>query len=213
MILRVPLAGGTPEKVLSGDIYGRPDCALQPHALCAYSERSPDRKQVIFTSFDPFNGSGRQIATFAADTKADYRWAISPGADCIALVNTQAPTIDLVPLDGRAARKITVQGQRNFDWLFWAPDGKGFYVSTLGEDRSLLLYVDLHGNAHTVWEEAGGLGTLGIPSPDKTYCAAKLDPRYESLDDRELLRGNCVSSLPHPGLTSRVVPAGLRAGD
>jgi hypothetical protein len=100
MILRVPLTGGAPEKVLSANIYGRPDCALQPHALCAYSERSQDRKQMVFTSFDPFNGSGHQIASFAADTKADYRWAISPGADSIALVNNQAATIDLVPLDG-----------------------------------------------------------------------------------------------------------------
>jgi Tol biopolymer transport system component len=170
-ILRVPLAGGTPEEVLSADIYGRPDCALQPYALCAYSERSQDRTQVVFTSFDPFNGSGHRIATFIADTKADYRWAISPGANSIALVNTQTPTIDVVYLDEHPARKITVKGQRNFDWLFCAPDGKGFYVSTLGEERSLLLYVDLHGNAHSVWEEAGGLGTLGIPSPDGKHIA------------------------------------------
>jgi hypothetical protein len=170
-ILRVPLAGGTPEKVLAADIYGRPDCALQPHALCAYSERSQDRTQIVFISFDPSNGSGHQIASFAADTKADYRWAISPGADSVALVNTQTPTIDVVYLNGRPARKITVEGQRNFDWLFWTPDGKGFYVSTQGENGSFLLHVDLQGNAHTVWEEEGGHGTFGIPSPDGKHIA------------------------------------------
>ena len=112
-----------------------------------------------------------QIANFAAVPKADYRWAISPDANSIALVNNQTPTIDLLHLDGRPARKVTVQGQRNFDWLFWAPDGKGFYVSTQGEDRSLLLYVDLHGSVRSVWEEAGGLGTRGIPSPDGKHIA------------------------------------------
>jgi serine/threonine protein kinase len=172
-ILRVPLEGGQSEFVLWADLYGLPDCARTPHGLCAFSERSGDRKQIVFTSFDPIGGRGREIATFSADPQADYRWVISPKSDRIALANDRNPSIDLIYLDGRPAQKITVRGQHNFDWVFWAPDGKGLYVSTQGDDRSLLLYVDLRGNAHTVWEEKGGLGTYGIPSPDGRHIAMK----------------------------------------
>jgi len=170
-VLRVPVSGGTPEVVLTADIYGRPDCSTAPHDLCAYSQRSQDRTQITFMSFDPISGKGQQIATFASDAKADYRWGLSPAADCIALVNNQTPIIDLVYLDGRPAQKIRVDPYRNFDWLFWAPDRKGFYVSTLEDEGSLLLYVDLHGRSHTVWREKGGLGTRGIPSPDGKHIA------------------------------------------
>jgi serine/threonine protein kinase/DNA-binding winged helix-turn-helix (wHTH) protein/Tol biopolymer transport system component len=170
-ILRAPVQGGASELVWSGAFYGPPDCARSPHDVCVLSERSPDRGQLIFRSLDPLRGPGGQIATFAADAKTDYTWGISPQADRIALVNNQNPTIDLLHLDGRPAQKITVRDQHNFDWLYWAPDGKGFYVSTTGKEGSLLLYVDLHGKAHTVWEEKGGQGTWGIPSPDGKHIA------------------------------------------
>jgi hypothetical protein len=139
--------------------------------LCVFSERSPDRGRLIFKTFDPFQGPGRPTATFAADAKADYKWEVSPQADRIAMVNNQSSTIDLLFLDGRPTQKITVKGQRSFDSLYWAPDGKGFYVSTLGPEGSLVLYADLHGNARTVWEERGGLGTWATPSPDGRHIA------------------------------------------
>ena len=172
-VLRVPVSGGASELVLSADIYGRPGCSTAPHDLCAFSERSQDRTQIVFKSFDVFNGSSRHIATFPSEVKADYRWGLSPAADCIALVNNQQSTIDLLYLDGRPTQRITVKAYPNFDWLFWATDRKGFYVSTLADNGALLLYVDLHGKSHTIWKEKGGLGTYGIPSPDGRHIAMK----------------------------------------
>jgi hypothetical protein len=48
----------------------------------------------------------------------------------------------------------------------WAADGKGFYVYSPTARASVLLHVDLEGNAHVLWEELAGLQTSAIPSPD-----------------------------------------------
>src|SRR5208283_3748030 len=53
-IMRVPTSGGPPQLVLEGrrSIY-HPACARSPATLCAFSEESPDRKQLIFSAFEP----------------------------------------------------------------------------------------------------------------------------------------------------------------
>jgi hypothetical protein len=126
---------------------------------------------MVFTSLDPFKGRGSKVATFAADPKADYRWVISPRANRISLVNNQNANIDVLSLDGQPARKISVKGYLTLDRLYWASDGKGFYVSTLGEDSTLLSCVHLQRKSHMVWSKKGGLGTTGIPSPDAKHIA------------------------------------------
>ena len=53
----------------------------------------------------------------------------------------------------------------------WSADGKGLFVTSDVGKESTLLYVDLKGRAHPVWELKGQDQTYGVPSPDGRYLA------------------------------------------
>jgi len=138
--------------------------------LCVIAEESADRKQLIFTAFDPLKGRGREIARFDTDprTPGGYEWDLSPDGTRIAIVKDQGRQIDIVSLNGHATEVIKVKGWDVEGGFDWAADQKGLYVvSTTKQGDVALLHVDLQGNAHKLWEEAKGSGQLwGIPSPD-----------------------------------------------
>jgi Tol biopolymer transport system component len=52
----------------------------------------------------------------------------------------------------------------------WAVNGKGLFTSDAKENNSVLLYVDLQGNAEVLWEQAGeqegNNDIYAVPSPD-----------------------------------------------
>lgn len=50
-------------------------------------------------------------------------------------------------------------------------DGKGLFVGSLNEPGSVLLSVNVKGNARTLWEQTGGGGTYGVPSSDGRQLA------------------------------------------
>jgi len=51
------------------------------------TERSPDRRQLIFTAIDPVKGRGRELARFDVDDpESDYASDISPDGSRIALI-------------------------------------------------------------------------------------------------------------------------------
>jgi hypothetical protein len=45
------------------------------------------------------------------------------------------------------------------------------YLSSLNEKGSVLLGVNLRGNARVLWQQTGGGGTYGVPSPDGRHLA------------------------------------------
>ena len=53
----------------------------------------------------------------------------------------------------------------------WAPDGKGFYVSSRSPRGATLLYIDVGGHAIPMWEQKGSFETWGVPSPDGRHLA------------------------------------------
>ena len=63
------------------------------------------------------------------------------------------------------------------DWnnllaLSWAAGGKDLFVVAGIRGGRVLLHVDLQGNAHVLWENAGGSAeTLAVPSPDGRHIA------------------------------------------
>jgi hypothetical protein len=80
--------------------------------------------------------------------------------------------IRLISLSGKPTREITVKGWDNFRSLDWAADGKGFFVSSNPTGRlSTLLYVDLSGNAHPLWQVKNFQATWAIPSHNGKYVA------------------------------------------
>jgi Tol biopolymer transport system component len=77
----------------------------------------------------------------------------------------------MLSLSAQSAQEITIRGWTSLLNMDWAPDGKGLFTSARLQGSSVLLYVDLKGNTHTLWEQRGSLGTWGASSPDGRHLA------------------------------------------
>jgi hypothetical protein len=80
--------------------------------------------------------------------------------------------IRLFSVSGQPAREITVKNWNSFTSLDWAADRKVFFVSSNPTGRmSTLLYVDLMGNAHQLWQVKNYQAAWAIPSHNGKYVA------------------------------------------
>jgi eukaryotic-like serine/threonine-protein kinase len=186
-LMRIPITGGRPQLVLTtllGNVHSL-RCARSPVSLCAIGEQTSDRKQLLFTAFDPIQGRGRKLAQF--DTKpttvAEYAWDLSPDGTRIAIVQRSEATIHLLSLSGHAPAEVVVKGWSALQTLDWTADGKGVFVTSTTGKGSAVLEVDLEGNAHLLWEPKGSIQSLStpfvgglltpwaVPSPDGRHLA------------------------------------------
>jgi len=168
-LLRVPAPGGPTEKILSDAIFDTPRCAQFPATGCMMATL-PDRSHLAFISFDPVLGRGRELARFEVEPERNYRWALSPDGDRIAIIKQSTGYIHILSLATGADQKITVQHWNNLQSLDWTSDGKGFFTSSL-QPSGVLLNVDLHGRANVLWEPKGVSMPWAVPSPDGRYVA------------------------------------------
>jgi len=172
-LMRVPVIGGTPEPVLAAHLDGRPRCARSPAALCAIAERSPDRKQLVFTVLDPVKGRGRELTKFNTDAAGDYWWDLSPDGTRIAIVKNREGQVHILSLNSRAPQDITVKGWNTLTTVAWAAEGKSLFVSSFKDRGPVILSVDLQGNARLLWQHLGGIDTYAVPSPDGRHLAMR----------------------------------------
>jgi len=171
-LMRMPVTGGPAELVLTARLYGTPWCARSPSTLCAFAEQAPDRKELVFTAFDPLSGKGKELARFATDPKADYgNWSLSPDGTRIGIIKTGGNHIYVLPLDGSPLRDLTVAGWSGLNTFDWSPNGKGFFSSNSTGLGVTLLFVDLNGKAHSLLQQKSSSLTWGVPSPDGRHLA------------------------------------------
>jgi Tol biopolymer transport system component len=137
------------------------------------SERSADRKQIVFTAFDALKGRGRQLAKFDSDATADYWWDLSPDGTRLAILKSREGRIRIVSLGGRPPQEITVKGWNTLTTVAWAAEGKSLFVSSFKDQGPVILSVDLQGNAQLLWEHLGGIDTYAVPSPDGHHLAMR----------------------------------------
>ena len=104
-------------------------------------------------------------------------WGLSPDGTLIALMYPPEGKVHILPLDGRPPKEIPLGNLTSGDALDWAADGKGLFIEHSTPRGSALSYMDLHGNAHTIWEQTGVMGARGrqavwgIPSRDGRHVA------------------------------------------
>ena len=161
----MPIAGGPSELVFQGlkDNYR---CTKLPTKLCVFAEYSQDHKQLIFTALDPILGRGRELLRYDADPAAWYDWELLSDGSAIAIRKAYEPRLDIVSLRGASMSTLTVKGWNTLVNLNWAINGQGFFTSGITQRGSVLLYVDLAGNAYPLWEQRGSRYAWGVPSPD-----------------------------------------------
>ncbi|HEV2491022.1 MAG TPA: protein kinase [Candidatus Acidoferrales bacterium] len=172
-MMRVPIAGGPPQLVLNSDNHGLFICAKAPAKFCILSEHPQDRKYISFMAVDPLKGLGRELARFDTDPGAHalYSWDLSPDGTRIAIVNNQEARIRILSLQGQSSRDITVQGRDSLQFVAWAADGRGLFITSAIPRGYALLHVDLQGNSRVLWQQSGGLGPYAVPSPDGRHLA------------------------------------------
>jgi serine/threonine protein kinase len=170
-LMRAPINGGPPQTVVEDPNITNDQCSRAPANVCLMSTAKAG--QDIFFTFDSVNGNPHQVAKLD-QTATGWNWSLSPDGTWVALNTFSASDnrIRLISLSGQPGREITVQGWSSFTSLDWAADGKGFFVSTNRSGRlSTLLYVDLLGNAHSLWQVRNFQATWAIPSHNGRYVA------------------------------------------
>ena len=175
-IMRVPTSDGPPQSVLEGRGISGLACARSPAALCVFSESSPDRKQLIFSAFDPSQEGRRELTRVnLKQPVTGYGWDLSLDGSHLAFAQSdeRAGRIQILPLAGGETRQVIVKGWNLLWAIDWASDGKGLFVSGRPTSGNMLLYVDLEGRASVLWEQKlpGRRMTWSTPSPDGRYLA------------------------------------------
>jgi serine/threonine protein kinase len=170
-LMRAPINGGPPQTVVEAPSITNYQCSRAPSDVCVVG--MAETKQFVLSTFDSAKGNPHEVARLE-ETANGWNWGLSPDGTSIAAHTFSASDnrIRLISLAGRPAREITVKDWNSFTSLDWAADGKGFFISSNPTGRlSTLLYVDLMGNAHSLWQVKNFQATWAIPSHNGRYVA------------------------------------------
>ena len=171
-LMRVPLTGGTPQPVFPVSPGSVPLCTRSSSERCAVAEPSADGRQVTLTAFDPVKGRDSEILRLNLDPSVSF-WAmdLSPDGKQIAAIRSPDGPIELFSSRGKATGSIRPQGLTRIQFIRWAANGRGLYITTGELGARVLWHVDLQGRARLLWKNRGGNWALGVPSPDGRYLA------------------------------------------
>jgi Tol biopolymer transport system component len=175
-VMRAPLSGGPPEIVLEGKGINCLRCSWSPASVCVYGEEGPDRKEYIFSAFDPMKGRGRELGRVTLKQPVDkYFWDLSHDGSRLAFAQDLRGSerrIRVLQTAGGEAHEVVIKRDIQMTSLDWAIDGRGFYVGSCTLSGALF-FVDFSGRTDELWKSVAiwGLGPRGIPSPDGRYLA------------------------------------------
>ena len=197
-LMRMPVTGGPPELVLTARLHGSAWCARSPSTLCAFAEQTPDRKELVFTAFDPVRGKGHELTRFATDPNADYNWSLSPDATRIGILKIGGNHLYVLPLDGSPVRDLTVAGWNGFNTFDWSVDSKGFFTSNTTSIRSNSAVRGSEGQATPLMATKIRLLHLGRSlSGRPAFGHFWAGFQWQHVDDREFLNASqdfcCIS--------------------
>jgi len=144
-------------------------CARAPAKLCVIAEPAESRRQVIITAFDPLKGRGAELTRFDVDIGMNVGELSPEGARYAAITSTGGP-LNIFSLRGERTQVIKLKNWSNpLQTLYWAADGKGFFVISSSSNDASLLYVDLRGDVHKLRDHVA-LGDSPA-SPDGRHLA------------------------------------------
>jgi hypothetical protein len=166
-LMRVPIDGGPAEMILSGLLWGI-RCAKPPSDTCLLAESSSDYRRLLFSRLDPANGRGRKL--FELDAAENANWDLSPDGTQVALFGVEKP-VRVKSLGNQTFHEIIPKDWKAMNYVTWSNDSRGLYGSSPTQRGDILLYTDLQGRAHVIWERRGSLATSAVPSPDRRHLA------------------------------------------
>ena len=175
-LMRVPLAGGPPQKILEHDGIGNMQCARLPSTLCLYDVRTPS--QMSFFSFDPATGKNEELSQIRIQDEDSpaYNWSLSPDGKLLATARGKLapkdPSINFYSLKDGSKRTVTAQSWAGIGSIDFAADSHSVWVSGyVNTGKWALLNIDLQGRAKVVLEDVNMTIGWAIPAPNGRYLA------------------------------------------
>jgi Tol biopolymer transport system component/DNA-binding winged helix-turn-helix (wHTH) protein len=173
-VMRLPLAGGTPQFVLQDAGINNFQCARAPAKVCVLSEFTENR--LDFFTFNEMTGEKRPLTRIETPEWYLQNWTLSPDGSMIAMAKkNRVPgpaAIRLVSLADGRERTLTLKNWSGIACLDWAANGRSIWVSASSTaGMQALLNVDLHGQAKAVLQEPEKQLGWAIPSADGRHLA------------------------------------------
>ena len=175
-VMRVPIAGGTPEPIFTVREGAWIMCARPPSNLCVVAEATEDLKDMTVTAFDPVKGRGSELARFTLDEppfQGELLSYLSPDGSRLAISRSPRGPIEIHSLRGQQTITIPTTGLDPLGYIKWSADGKGLFVSTHKQGVLEILHLDLRGKATVIWKCNQPWTCSANPSPNGRHLAIR----------------------------------------
>jgi Tol biopolymer transport system component len=160
-ILAIPIAGGTPRRVLQDVGIWNVQCSPLPSAVCMYSNLKGDRTETF--RFDV--RTGKRSDPPQSDPWCN--WSLSPdGSQRAIACGSRKGTIQLRSVLTGETRDLTVKGWDELGSIVWSVDGRSLLTISHHESDTVLLNVALDGRVSVLLRSSNPEILGAIPSPD-----------------------------------------------
>jgi eukaryotic-like serine/threonine-protein kinase len=174
-LMRMKFNGGSTEEVLeepAGTTWSY-ECPLRPGSSCVLSQR--EGNDFVFYALDPVQGKGAQLGRIEPAPTGFTGWNVSPDGSFLAVVRGDDKyngRIDVLALSNHHWHALPVEpAWGHLQSIAWAPNGKGFFVTSWQPDSFNLLHVTLSGNVKPLLRTHHRWMHNPVPSPDGKYLA------------------------------------------
>jgi hypothetical protein len=173
-MMRLPLAGGTPQFVLQDPSINNFQCARAPATVCVLSEFTGDRLE--FFTFNALTGEKKPLTRIEGPEWYLLNWTLSPDGSTLAMAKKHRvpgpAVIRLHTMANGRERMLTLKDWSGIASLDWAGDGRSIWASASSlTGMRTLLNVDLHGKAKAMLQEREKQLGWAIPSADGRHLA------------------------------------------
>jgi Tol biopolymer transport system component len=163
-LMRLPVAGGSPQPVLKDFDITNHQCASLPSTLCLFSK--VQRGHDVYVSFDPERGVGHQLLRTGGSWD---NWSLSPDGKTLAIFpgNHRVRFFSLENEVAHENNTVTLN-----DWWIpngdWSAEGKGLLIpSVTPAGTPVILEVNRAGKASVVLDGAASTKFwFMVPAPD-----------------------------------------------
>ena len=170
-VLRVATTGGAEEEVLR-DKNITLACGASSRGICVLAQVQPSDKEIVFYRLDPFRGRAARLAAVQDPLADKLRWSLSPDGMQAAVFEQYSGQFDLVSFSNRSVRRVSTSPGAHLRTLTWSSAGDGLFACSAIRQGAELLFVDLKGTTHKLWQLDGFKTYLrALSSPDGKHLA------------------------------------------
>jgi serine/threonine protein kinase/Tol biopolymer transport system component len=179
-LVRVPLAGGTPELITTVPRWSGISCAKSPSNLCVLAEPAKKETQMVVTALDLLKGRGPELMRYDIDPPPSGEgmegaplFDISPDGTRLAVVRYLNGPIEILSLAGEVKQFIRANELNSEESIGWTSDGKGLFVCQNNPAGQRFMHVGLQGDVKILWTSSEGNfgGCTSSESPDGRHLA------------------------------------------